>query len=298
MRILVLGANGQLGQEFQLYAAKLNNLINNVWIFADRLKCNLSDPLHVKNFLSSIEFDILINCAAYTKVDLAEKESSLCQKINADALFSISNICLLKNALLIHYSTDYVFDGNSSMAYKEDHPAHPLNEYGRTKFSGEQIIQQSGCQYFIIRTSWVYGRSETNFVQTIIKKSLIEKKLNLVCDQIGTPTWVFSLMNISLELINHYSEHYYGQNKIDQLNEIFHYSNEGVASWYDFAHAICYIQKIKIDLNPIYTKDLQQIAQRPSFSVLNKSKIKNYLNCKISHWCDDLDKMLYEYRQR
>ncbi|MEJ5284119.1 MAG: dTDP-4-dehydrorhamnose reductase [Brevinematia bacterium] len=275
MKILVTGSNGQLGQELK----ELSNSTKDInFIFTDIQELDITNPKDVENFISKNKFDIIINCAAYTAVDKAETEKEKARKINAEAVYHLSKSARENNALLIHISTDFVFDGKKNTPYTEEDKPKPLSVYGKTKLEGEKIALKEAKKLIILRTSWLYSSYGNNFVKTIIKNAKEKKNLRVVFDQVGTPTYAKDLAKVILSLCN---------TKIN-TKEIFHYSNEGAISWFDFAKAICEIAKIDCEISPILTEEYKTLAKRPHYSVLNKNKIKKYLEIKIPYWKESL----------
>jgi len=278
--ILVTGGNGQL-------ASCLKDLetTNFNFIYTDYLDLDITNLESLDFFFNKNDIDYCINCAAYTAVDQAEKDKKNAFKINEIGAKNLAVICNKFHATLIHISTDFVFNGNQSRIYDEKAVTNPLSVYGETKLQGEIQIQKHLTNYFILRTSWLYSEHGNNFMKTMIKLSKERTQLNVVVDQIGTPTYATDLAAIILQFIstNHIQ---YG---------IYHYSNEGVASWYDFAKAIFEEIDSEIILLPIKSVEYPTPAQRPPFSVLDKSKIKNALQIEIPHWRDSLRKALLNY---
>lgn len=275
MKILVTGSNGQLGQELK----ELSNSTKDIsFVFTDIKELDITNPKDVENFLSKNKFDTIINCAAYTAVDKAETDKEKARKINAEAVYHLSKYARENNALLIHISTDFVFDGKKNTPYTEEDKPNPLSIYGKTKLEGEKIALKEAKKLIILRTSWLYSSYGNNFVKTIIKNAKEKKNLRVVFDQVGTPTYAKDLAEVILLLC---------KIKIN-TKEIFHYSNEGAISWFDFAKAICEIAKIDCEINPILTEEYKTLAKRPHYSVLNKNKIKKYLEIKIPYWKESL----------
>lgn len=285
MNILVTGCNGQLGKEFQ----KLSNIYpEHNWIFTDINKLNICDKHSVNNFFQNNKIDTCINCAAYTAVDKAEEEKDLARAINATAVSNIANACKTSNTLLVHVSTDYVFDGTSERPYLEDDTVSPNSVYGKTKAEGEQNIISTGCYYIIVRTSWLYSSFGSNFVKTMLRLGSEREFVNVVDDQNGNPTWAYDLANAILLLIHRF------ENK--EVREIFNYSNEGTIPWSNFAEAIFYIGNKNCEVRPISTQEYGSKANRPAFSALDKTKIKSFTGIKIPFWRESLIKCIEEIR--
>ena len=284
MNILVTGCNGQLGNEFQ----KISNIdTDHNWIFTDINELNICHEHSVNDFFSTNKIDICINCAAYTAVDKAEDEKDKARLINATAPLYLANACKSSNTLLIHISTDYVFDGKMERPYIESDPISPNNIYGKTKAEGEQNITTSGCSYIIVRTSWLYSSYGNNFVKTMLRLGSERKFVNVVDDQNGNPTWAYDLANAILLLVRRF-------NNKKEVKEIFNYSNEGTIPWSNFAEAIFYIGNKNCEVRPISTQEYGSKANRPSFSALDKTKIKEYTGIKIPFWRDSLIKCIEE----
>ena len=293
MNILVTGSNGQLGSEIRYLV--INNLISNIqsykFFFTDKEELDITNKEQIKNFINQNNIDLIINCAAYTAVDKAEEEKELADLINHKAVKYLAEISKVKDIILIHISTDYVFDGKNYRPYKEDDKTNPQSVYGMTKLKGEEAFIKSQAKGIIIRTSWVYSSFGANFVKTMLRLK-DKKELNVVFDQVGTPTYARDLAKAILEIINRNFE------KLKSFKaEIFHFSNEGVCSWYDFAKAIFEIKGIDIKVNPIETKDYPTPAKRPHYSVLNKSKIKKEFCLEIPYWRNSLKKCLKEINE-
>ncbi len=275
--VLVTGVKGQLGSE-------IKNLIGNYPIFnfhlTDINKLDITNPECVKEFINNHKINYIINCAAYTAVDLAENEEKLAFNINHKAVESLARIAKSKKIKLIHISTDYVFDGKSIRPYNEDDIPNPKSVYGFSKLAGEQAIKSvNPINSIIIRTSWVYSRFGNNFVKTMLKLSKSNSEIKVVSDQIGTPTNAFDLAKVILDILP----------KIKNNNvQIFHFSNNGQCSWLEFADLIFKLKNIKLKLIPIKTDEYPTIAKRPSYSVLDKTLIKNTFNLKIPNWEESL----------
>jgi len=277
MKILITGANGQLGCELKELSVDYPQF---GFIYTDEKELDITNEVHVDEFLTSHNPDAIINCAAYTAVDRAESEEDLAFLINSAAAGILAKASAKHNILLVHISTDYVFDGKAFSPYVETNETNPISAYGRTKYAGELAIHTFAANALIFRTSWLYSEFGNNFVKTIRKYSKERELLNVVYDQIGTPTYARDLAKTILQILT----------KAVQASgiEIFHYSNEGVASWYDFAKAIVDLSEIECRLNPINSKDYIQAAARPFYSVLDKSKIKEKYSIEIPYWRDSL----------
>ena len=287
MNILVTGANGQLGSEIKVVSK--DYLYN--FFFTDKDELDITKKEDIEKFIDKNEINLIINCAAYTAVDKAEEEKELADLINHKAVKYLAEISKEKNIPLIHISTDYVFDGKNYRPYIEDDKTNPQSVYGLTKLKGEESFKNSGARGIIIRTSWVYSSFGGNFVKTMLRLK-DRDELNIVFDQVGTPTYARDLAKAILKIVNKYYE------KLNNFKaEIFHFSNEGVCSWYDFAKAIFEIKNIDIKINPIETKDYPTPAKRPHYSVLNKNKIKKEFNIEIPYWKESLKNCLKEINE-
>ncbi len=280
-KIWVTGANGQLGSELRELSKNCKDF---EFVFTDIPDLDLTKHDVVKKVFKEIKPDVVINAAAYTAVDLAETESEKAYAMNTYAVANLASLCSAGKAFLIHVSTDFVFDGKRSCPYHEEVAANPVGTYAASKNKGEIEILLNTRHAAIIRTSWLYGNYGNNFMKTILEKGRKGEKLSVVYDQVGTPTWSADLAKVVLEMARH-------AKKINGV-ELFHYSNEGVASWYDFAYEILNLSNVKTALVPVDSKDFQRPAPRPSYSVLNKGKIKKFLGIEIPYWKDSLKKCL------
>lgn len=240
---------------------------------------DITDPEAVAAAVRENSIDVIVNCAAYTNVNKAEEEEDLAYRINALAPGILAKAAKEAGALLIHVSTDYVFDGTGHVPYTEDMPVSPLSAYGRTKQAGEQMIMDSGCRYMIFRTAWLYSTFGGNFVQTIYDKTASQPTVNVVSDQIGTPTYAQDLADLLAAIIE--------EDKLDRTG-IYHFTDEGVCSWYDFAKEICDISGHLCDVRPCRTSDYPSKTKRPHYSVLDKTKVKESFGMEIPHWKDSL----------
>ena len=304
--ILVTGANGQLGSELQSLSQKYHYN----FYFTDRNELDITDRSKIEEFVDKNNIKIIINCAAYTAVDKAETEKELADLVNHKAVQYLAEISKEKNIFLIHISTDYVFDGKNYKPYKEDDKTNPQGIYGLTKLKGEEAFINSGARGIIIRTSWVYSSFGANFVKTMLRLSKERDELGIIYDQIGTPTYardlalaLLKIMNYELGVMNEESEEnkkIIHNSKLITHNSvsIYHYSNEGAISWYDFAKAIFEIKGIDIKVNPIETKEYPTPAIRPHYSLLNKAKIKEEFGIIIPYWKDSLDACLKKLEEK
>lgn len=283
--VLVTGANGQLGREFQVLSSSFPHL---EFHFFDRSSLDICDKKAIENAFVSIKPNYVLNCAAYTAVDKAESEVEMAYKINETSVDWLANVSSDFNSKMIHFSTDYVFDGNKNNPYTETDPTNPINTYGQSKLNGEQKLSKYE-NALIIRTSWLYSSFGNNFVKTMLSLAENRSELSVVSNQIGSPTYARDLAQMVLENIE----------KLGKLgNNIYHYSNEGLCSWYDFAHAIFDISGKQIKLYPISTEDYPTAAKRAYYSVLDKSKIKSLVEEPIPYWRDSLKKCLEILKER
>ena len=293
MRILVTGKNGQLGRSIHKLVntnTKINNnQSSNDFIFVGREELDLSSESNISHYFDNNDkFDIIINCAAYTQVDKAEKEEELANQINHLAVKQLASIANKQQARLIHISTDYVFNGRQYQPYIETDDVEPQGVYGKTKLSGEQVIQNNlKSNAIIIRTSWIYSEYGNNFVKTMLKLGNELESLNVIFDQVGTPTYAGDLAKVIIFIVrsNTFSQ-------TDFKTQIYHFSNEGVCSWYDFAKTIFELTNTQCQVSSIETKDYPTPGTRPHYSVLNKSKIKQSYNLVIPYWKDSLKQCL------
>ncbi|MDR2425144.1 MAG: dTDP-4-dehydrorhamnose reductase [Prevotellaceae bacterium] len=282
-RILLTGANGQLGTElsiivpdepsFELIPTDINDL-------------DITDAESCMKIMEEEKPFCVINCAAYTNVDRAETDVEAARKLNVDAVGNLVAACRQTDSYLIHISTDYVFDGRANIPYDEDAPTAPLSEYGRGKLASELIALQYP-KAMVVRTAWLYSMFSKNFLKTMMRLGREQPSINVVYDQIGTPTCAEDLAITLYKIMVGVAA-----GTSDFVSSVFHYSNEGVCSWYDFAYAIMSIHGLNCKINPVETKDYPTAAARPVFSVLNKSKIKKTYNIEIPHWIDSLKRTL------
>lgn len=284
--ILVTGAKGQLGSELK-EIINLNPISDCSFVFTDIDTLDITDKIAIENFVNENNIELIVNCAAYTAVDKAETETDNATVINSIAPAYLAETAIKHKARLIHISTDYVFDGTGNIPYKEDDETNPRSAYGLTKQGGELAIMNILSESIIIRTSWLYSTYGNNFVKTILKYGKERGTLDVVTDQIGTPTYAFDLAKVIIKII----ESFYS-GITDFKPGIYHYTNEGVCSWYDFAKEILAMSGIACIVNPIETKDYPLPAKRPSYSILNKSKIKSTFNISIPYWKDSLRECL------
>jgi dTDP-4-dehydrorhamnose reductase len=270
--ILVTGANGQLGSCFKKLESKYPDLN---FTFLDSKELDISNEGQVsKVFFGDTQFDFCLNCAAYTAVDQAELESEKAFLVNAQGALLIAKACNRAGVCLIHFSTDFVFDGNKKSPYLENDITNPLGVYGLSKLQGENNIKSQHDSYFIVRTSWLYSEFNKNFVKTMLTLSQEKTSLNIVDDQIGAPTYASDLAEATIKIVSSKSRSF----------GIYHYSNQGEISWFDFASKVFELAKVPMDLNPIKTHEYKTLAERPSYSVLDTQKIEAEFNLTIKKW--------------
>lgn len=278
MRILIIGKNGQLGKSIS--KALYNTTQNNKYIFVGKEELELSNNNNIDLFFNNYKFDAIINCAAYTNVDKAEKEVVFSNQVNNLAVAQIAKIANQQNSKLIHISTDYVFDGRSNKSYVENDLVNPINVYGKTKLAGEQaILQEMSNNAIIIRTSWLYSEFGNNFVNKILSLSKTRNELDLIYDQVGSPTYATDLANVILKIIN--SDNFLNK---DYVSQLFHYSNKESCSWNEFAKEIVDLNNINCKINSISTKEYPMAAMRPRNSVLNSDKISDIFKVDNFNW--------------
>jgi len=281
--VLVTGSKGQLGSELQEEVSKVS-LPDSHFFFTDKDELDISDQTEIKNFVETNHIDTIINCAAYTAVDKAEEDEISADKINHLAVRYLAEISKSNNIRLVHISTDYVFDGTNHKPYIESDMTNPNGVYGKTKLDGEKaMIDINPDNAIIIRTSWVYSSYGANFVKTMLRLGEDRDTLGVIFDQVGTPTYAKDLAQTILNILP----------KIENNNvEIYHYSNEGVCSWYDFSKTIFELSNINCQVNPIETKEYPTPAKRPHYSLLNKAKIKEDFDIEIPYWKSSVSECL------
>ncbi|ATA70338.1 dTDP-4-dehydrorhamnose reductase [Capnocytophaga sputigena] len=274
MNVLVTGANGQLGSEIQNNTHRISN-----YYFSDADSLDITDARAIRAFVQQHAINLIVNCAAYTNVDKAEDDCATAEAINHTAVAHLASVCKEFQLPLIHISTDYVFGGTKNTPYSETDTTQPLGVYGRTKLAGEQAIQNSGIEHLIIRTSWLYSlRFGNNFVKTIQRLSGERPQLKVVADQVGTPTNAADLADFIVQAIE--NAWYRGK------REVYHFSNEGVCSWYDFAVAIVAASGNVCEVLPCTSAEFPSKVTRPSYSVLDKTKLKTDFGYRIPYWRD------------
>ncbi len=275
--VLITGANGQLGSE-------LREICHNdgkfQFFFTDVNDLDITDRESVDDFLAKNKINFVVNCAAYTQVDRAEDDEQKAGLINHIAVKYLAESCKKHDTFFIHISTDYVFDGKNNVPYIEDYQTEPLGVYGLTKLNGEKTVENSGCKHIIVRTSWLYSSFGSNFVKTISRLVKEKEELKVVVDQVGTPTYAGDLAKMILSILQ-------SENR-EEKQGIYHFSNEGVCSWYDFAVQIRNLVGSKCEITPCHSDEFPAKVKRPNFSVLDKTKIKETFNYKIPYWLDSL----------
>ncbi|RZJ86680.1 MAG: dTDP-4-dehydrorhamnose reductase [Chryseobacterium sp.] len=274
-KILIIGAGGQLGQCLKIVAER--RAITDI-VFPAEAEANILDQLGLESLLQKEQPAFVINCAAYTAVDKAEDEVELAKAVNETGAANLALACASNQATLVHVSTDFVFGGYVVKLLTENDEAKPINVYGQTKLDGEKAVTALLKEHFIIRTSWLYSEYANNFMKTMLKLGAERDELNIIADQVGTPTYAIDLANAIFDIIESDSEAY----------GTYHYSNEGVTSWFDFAQAIFDISATQVKANPIPGSAYPTKAIRPAFSVMDKSKIKNTFGFAIPYWRDSL----------
>ncbi len=289
--ILITGANGQLGQCFRQASA---HWPQQTFLFAGSTDLDVSDRAAVRRFFGAVQdkkIRWVVNCAAYTAVDKAESEVEKAKKINVAGIKNLAEACAERGIPLLHFSTDYVYHSRQNTPFLESDPVSPKGVYARTKLAGERAAFRAHPLTMVIRTSWVYSAFGQNFVKTMLRLGRERSVLNVVADQIGSPTYAPDLAEMVLNIIQKVDS---GVVTKDAIAGIWHYANEGVASWYDFAAAIFELAHVSCKVLPIATKDYPTPARRPPFSVLDKSKIKAAFGIEIPHWRESLRRCLKE----
>ncbi|MBT3455432.1 MAG: dTDP-4-dehydrorhamnose reductase [Lentimicrobiaceae bacterium] len=279
--ILITGSNGQLGSEIREISDQYENYN---FIFTDVEELDLTISEDIVSFFTDNKIDACINCAAYTAVDKAEDEVELAMLVNSTAVENLSKVCKNNGTLLFHISTDYVFNGKHFMPYVETDTVSPDSQYGLSKLKGEEAVMLNCDKAIIVRTSWLYSSHGNNFVKTLIKLGNERDQLSVVSDQVGTPTYAADLAEAIMVMIASFDE--------TKPKEIYHFSNEGAISWYDFGKAIMKLSDIECAINPIDSKDYPSKANRPFYSVLSKSKIKKHYGVNVPYWEDSLRRMI------
>ncbi|WP_069661358.1 dTDP-4-dehydrorhamnose reductase [Arcticibacter eurypsychrophilus] len=284
-KILVMGASGQLGSCLKKVSAQRS--IQDI-AFPGEDKGNILDMAALEILFENEQPQYVINCAAYTAVDKAEDEVDLARRINREGAENLARLCSRHDAILVQVSTDFVFEGNVPHLLTESEETHPLNVYGLTKLEGENAVIAVTAKHYIIRTSWLYSEYGNNFVKTMLKLGADRDELSIIADQVGTPTYGIDLADAILSIIESKNESY----------GIYHYSNEGVTSWYDFAKAIFDISETHVQVHPVTTAEYPTKSVRPAFSVMNKAKIKSTFGLKIPYWRDSLIKCITKLKEQ
>ena len=283
LNVLVTGAGGQLGSELRRSGkASANN-----YIYTDAAELDITDAAAVERFVAENRIDVIENCAAYTDVERAEDDEQTAYAVNCTAAGILAAAAARHDALLIHISTDYVFDGRSGVPYTEDMTAAPLNAYGRTKLAGERAIAESGCRHIILRTSWLYSGFGNNFLRRMLSLTAGRRELRVVADQIGTPTYAADLADAIFDMVE--------SRRFEGRGGIYHFANEGRCSWYDFACAIAAeAGRTECRISPCRTDEYPSRAVRPAYSVLDKSKYRLAFGRPVRHWRDALRECIDE----
>ncbi len=274
--ILVTGANGQLGSELR----KIGFTALDEVFFTDVAELDITSYEAVAKFVEEHDIDTIINCAAYTAVDKAEDEPELAAKINTEAVANLAKVANKQDCLLIHVSTDYVFNGMGEKPYTEKNNPCPVSVYGKTKLAGEEAIKKSGCLHIIIRTAWLYSTFGNNFVKTILRLAGERPELTVVSDQVGSPTYAEDLARAIVTIME--------DDNRGMCEGIYHFSDEGVCSWYDFACEIVRISGLPCQVKPVTTAEYPTKTRRPAYSVLDKTKIKQTFGVSVPHWQESL----------
>ena len=283
MRILVTGASGQLGQEFKNNASNSNH----EFFFNDVNELDITKKKEILDYVTIYKIQLIINCAAYTNVNKSETYKNLAIKVNSDAVKNLIEVCEEKKLKMIHFSTDYVYNSNNISPIKEDSNINPINYYGFSKREGEKIIEKSSSNSIIIRTSWLYSKYGINFVKTMIKKGENEKKVYVINDQFGCPTYSKDLVECTLSMID--------SNNFNK-NKTYNFSNEGYTNWYELTKKIFELKKIKCEVVPVDSNQYKNIAIRPKFSITDKSRIKDIFNISIRRWDEALEEFIINYK--
>lgn len=277
-KILVTGANGQLGNSIRSLASQYPEFN---FLFTDVDTLDICDPVAVHLYVTKNQVNYILNCAAYTAVDKAEDNEEICSRINWIAVRNLGDAACSVGAKVIHVSTDYVFDGTNCQPYVETDATCPVSAYGRTKLAGEKALMEACPNSVIIRTAWLYSEFGTNFVKTMLRLGSEREELRVIFDQVGTPTYAGNLAAAILAIVEQASNDFF-------VPGIYHFSDEGACSWYDFTVKILQLADITCRVVPIETKEYPTLATRPHYSVLNKGKIKQIYKISISHWEESL----------
>ncbi|MDR3272907.1 MAG: dTDP-4-dehydrorhamnose reductase [Flavobacteriaceae bacterium] len=284
-KILITGANGQLGSCLKQQIKK-NPLPDYEFVFTDAQELDITDKLLVATYFFDNKFDCVINCAAYTAVDKAESEVDTAQKLNADAVKYLAKGCDSQGSVFIHISTDYVFSGEEESPRKETDPIAPIGVYGKTKLEGERLAFEENKKTYVIRTAWLYSPYGNNFVKTMLRLFGEKEEINVINDQLGSPTNALDLAGAILTIIRSGKKNNYG---------IYHYSNEGQCTWYEFAEEIKKLSGAKTKINPVPTSAYFTLAKRPKYSLLDKTKIKATFGVSVPEWKESLKGVFGKY---
>ena len=278
MNVLVTGANGQLGNEMRIVSSGSDDK----YIFTDVAELDITSLDAVREMVKRKAVDCIVNCAAYTNVDKAESDAEFCELLNAKAVENLAVAMKEVDGLLVHVSTDYVFGGDSyNTPCMEDKKGAPMGVYGRAKLHGEENIRRVGCHHIILRTAWLYSEFSKNFVKTMLNLMATKSSLKVVFDQTGTPTYAYDLAMVIYDMISY--------RKFEGNDGVYHYSNEGVCSWFDFAKMIAeYAGNTACDIQPCHSAEFPSPVKRPAYSVLDKTKIKSTFGIRIPYWTDSL----------
>lgn len=277
MKVIITGANGQLGTSIKKFQEEFPEID---FVYTDVDELNITDETKLEEFFSHQDFDYLVNCAAYTAVDKAEEDEENARLLNVKAVELLAKSSKKYNFKIIHISTDYVFGGKHFRPYTEEAIPEPESVYAATKYNAEKILTELSDDAIILRTSWLYSEYGNNFVKTILKLAKDRNELKIIADQIGTPTYAGDLASAVMTVIMNYPK--------NNKTEVYHYSNQGIASWYDFAFEIISQAKLKCNILPIKTEQYPLPAKRPFYSVMDKQKFTETFNVKIPHWKQSL----------
>lgn len=278
MKVLVTGVKGQLGYDVMAELAKRN--IEAIGVDIDEM--DITDKISVEKVIGEAAPDVVVHCAAYTAVDAAEDNEALCRRVNADGTRNIAEVCKKLDCKMVYISTDYVFDGQGTRPWEPDDERHPLNVYGQTKYEGELAVQENLSKYFIVRIAWVFGKNGKNFVKTMLKLAETHDKLTVVNDQFGSPTYTYDLARLLVDMI-----------QTDKYG-IYHATNEGICTWYEFACEIFRQAGVKIEVAPVPASEYPAKAKRPENSRLDKSKLTENGFERLPSWQDALERYLKE----
>ncbi len=287
LKVLITGSKGQLGNEIRMIAGSRPDW---EFFYTDVEELDISNQQAVHEYLEKYQPDVLINCASYTAVDKAEENKSIAELINAKAVEILANECSRQDAFMVHVSTDFVFGGEKNTPYVEADFPNPRSIYALSKFHGEQAFLEQAAKGCIVRTSWLYSSFGHNFVKTMLKLGKEKDQLGVVYDQVGTPTYAHDLARAIFELLDH-------RDRMEAL-EIFHYSNEGIASWYDFSAAVMEYAGLHCHVKPLLAVEYPLPASRPHYSVMSKKKIREFLGTEIPHWRQSLEKCIHKLENK